>query len=397
MINITRLYCDKPTPGDEIRYGIRNSHKENGNEKWSGADRKPVVVWNVTRSCNLRCIHCYTDSEAKKYEGELTSDEARTMIADLAAFKVPVLLFSGGEPLVRSDLFDLVVYARNLGVRPAISTNGTLITYSVARLLRDIGELYIGISIDGIGEINDYFRGKKGAFNRAVEGIRNAKKLGHRVSLRLTLTKHNFHNLHQIFDFIEAEGLQRACFYHLVYAGRGRQIADDDLSHQETREALDIITGRASDFAERGLDIEVLTVDNHADAAYLYLKLVTEDPARAQRLWSMQKRNGGGLYSSGVGIGNIDFFGQVHADQFWMNYSFGNVRQRPFSQIWMDTSDPLMAGLKDKKSHLKGRCAKCKFLEICGGSSRVRANFVHRDPWASDPGCYLTDQEIGIA
>lgn len=396
MINITRLYCDKSTPGDEIRYGI--SHKKNESGFRLGSERKPVVVWNTTRSCNLRCVHCYTDSESKKYEGELSTDEAKLMIEDLAQFGVPVLLFSGGEPLIRPDIFVLVRYAHNLGIKPGISTNGTLITQDVSRILRDIGELYIGISLDGIGEVNDYFRGKKGAFNRAVEGIRNAKEFGHRVSLRLTLTKHNFQNLHQIFDFIEVEGIQRACFYHLVYAGRGRNISGDDLSHQETREALDIIIERASDFAKRQLDVEVLTVDNHADAAYMYLKLklISKEPERAQKLWDIQRKNGGGLYSSGVGIGNVDFCGNVHADQFWMYHSFGNVRQRAFSQIWMDTSEPLMAALKDKRAYIKGRCASCKFLDICGGASRVRADFVYNDPWASDPACYLTDQEIGV-
>jgi radical SAM protein with 4Fe4S-binding SPASM domain len=218
------------------------------------------------------------------------------------------------------------------------------------------------------------------------------------VGLRLTLTRHNFANLHGIFDFIEREQIDRACFYHLVYSGRGGQIAGDDLSREETRQALDIILERTEDFHRRGLNKEILTVDNHVDGIYLYMKLLAKDPPRAERVLKLLRWNGGGLYSSGVGIADIDFLGNVHADQFWMHHSFGNVRQRPFSEIWTDTSDPLMAGLKNRRAKIKGRCAPdiCKWFDACGGAMRVRADLVHNDPWAPEPACYLTDEEIGF-
>jgi len=402
MISVSKLYCGGATESDGLRYG----HGGQGPTVSTGAppasktaaERRPVTVWNVTRTCNLRCIHCYTDSEARKYSGELTADEGKTLIRDLAEFQIPALLFSGGEPLARPDLFELVTYARSLGVRPTLSTNGTLINDETAQKIKAAGFTYVGISLDGIGEINDEFRGVGGAFDRAVRGFKACVAVGQRVGLRLTLTRHNFTNLHGIFDFIEREQIDRACFYHLVYSGRGGQIAGDDLSREETRQAIDIILERTDDFHKRGLNKEILTVDNHVDGIYLYMKLLRKDPARAKQVLKLLTWNGGGMYSSGVGIADIDFFGNVHADQFWMHHSFGNVRTRPFSQIWMDTSDPLMAGLKNRRSRIKGRCAPgiCKWFDACGGALRVRADLVYNDPWAPEPACYLTDEEIGF-
>jgi len=400
MIDITRLYCDRDTPADSLRYG----HGHKGKPEMSGApriprepktaaERRPVVVWNTSRTCNLKCVHCYTDSESKKYENELSTEEGKALIEDLAAFQIPALLFSGGEPLMRKDLFELVEHAVKLGIRPTLSTNGTLITRDVAQQIKDLGFTYVGISLDGIGEINDKFRGKAGAFDKAMEGFRNCKAVEQRVGLRLTLTRHNYMDLHGIFDFIEAENIDRACFYHLVYSGRGKE--SDDLTHEESRDALDIILERTKDMHDRGLEKDILTVDNHVDGIYLYMKLLKEDPDRAVEVMKLLKWNGGGMFSSGVGFGDIDFLGNVHADQFWMHHSFGNVRERPFSEIWMDTSDPLMAGLKDRRSVIHGRCATCKYFDACGGALRVRADLVYGDPWAPDPACYLTDEEIG--
>ncbi len=401
MISISKLYCGGTAESDGLRYG----HGGQGPVVGAGAppvsktaaDRRPVTVWNVTRTCNLRCIHCYTDSEARKYSGELTTEEGKTLIRDLANFNIPALLFSGGEPLARPDLFELVGYARSYGLRPTLSTNGTLITDETARRIKDAGFTYVGISLDGIGEVNDRFRGVGGAFDRAVRGFKACVGAGQRVGLRLTLTRHNFANLHGIFDFIEREQIDRACFYHLVYSGRGGQIAEDDLSREETRQAIDIILERTEDFHRRGLNKEILTVDNHVDGIYLYLKLREKDPVRAEQVLKLLTWNGGGMYSSGVGIADIDFQGNVHADQFWMHYSFGNVRRRRFGEIWTDTSDPLMAGLKDRRARVKGRCAPdvCKWFDACGGAMRVRADLVYDDPWAPEPACYLTDEEIG--
>ncbi len=396
MINLSKLYCGAASGSDGLRYGHGRSEDPASLRPRSAADRRPVVVWNVTRSCNLRCLHCYSDSEARQYAGELSTTEGYAFLWDLAAFNVPAVLFSGGEPLVRRDLFDLVAYARFFGLRPTLSTNGTLITPEMAARIKGVGFTYVGISLDGIGEVNDRFRGKAGAFDRALRAFQNLKAVGQRVGLRLTLNRHNVQDLHRIFDLIEREGIDRACFYHLVPSGRGRSIAGEMLAPAETRAAVDIILERTADFHRRGLQKEILTVDNHVDGVYSYLRLKAEGSPRAEEVLRLLQWNGGGLYSTGVGIADVDFLGEVHPDQFWMHYSFGNVRRRPFSQIWTDTSDPLMAGLKKRKPLLKGRCAGCRWLDACGGALRVRAELATGDPWAPDPGCYLTDEEIGL-
>ena len=284
----------------------------------------------------------------------------------------------------------LVAYAKSKGLRPTLSTNGTLIDERLAPRIAAAGFTYVGVSLDGIGEVNDHFRGLPGAFDRAMGAFDRLRKLGQRVGLRMTLTRHNVASLEAIFDFIEAHHIPRACFYHLAYSGRGASIAGEamDLSPAETRAAMDIILRRTKDYATRGLDIEILTVDNHVDGVYLYRKLLEEDPARAEAARKLLEWNGGGLYSSGVGIGCIDFLGNVHPDQFWMHYSFGNVLERPFSEIWQDTSNPLMAGLKDKASRIHGRCAAtaCKYFKLCGGSLRVRAERATGDPVGPGPG-----------
>ncbi len=398
MINISKLYCGEKSSGDRIRYGQKfhgMSSTVSETIPAHASERKPVTVWNITRTCNLRCIHCYTDSHNKAYTGELTTEEGKILLKDLSDFRVPAILFSGGEPLMRPDLFELAGYAASLGLRPTLSTNGTMITESVAKKIKESGFTYAGISLDGIGEVNDRFRGSKGAFKEAVKGFRNCQSEGQKVGLRLTLTGHNYKDLEKIFDFIEDEGIERACFYHLAYSGRGRKISGDDLSHGETRDALDIIINRTEDFHKRGITKDILTVANHADGIYVYLKLLEKGlTERADETLKLLSWNRGGMYSSGVGIACIDFTGEVHADQFWMHYSFGNVRNKPFSNIWTDTSDPLMAGLKDRKKLIKGRCSRCKWLDICGGSMRVRADVFYGDPWEEDPACYLTDEEI---
>jgi len=318
----------------------------------------------------------------------------KALIRDLADFGVPVILFSGGEPLLRKDLFPLASLARELGIRVALSTNGTLITDQVAREIKEIDFAEVGISLDGIGANNDRFRGRDGAFEAALAGIRNCVARGLRVSLRLTITRFNYQEIPAIFRLVEAEGIDRVCFYHLAYSGRGSSLRKEDITHAQTRSVVDTICEHTLDLYQRGLSKEILTVGNHADGVYLYLKLREYDPQRADRALKLLQANGGN--NSGIKIGAVDDRGNVHPDQFWWHYSLGNVRQRKFGDIWTDTSEPLLRGLKNRKSLLKGRCAQCQYLDLCNGSLRVRAEAVFGDVWAEDPACYLTDTEIGI-
>ncbi|MBE0466679.1 MAG: radical SAM protein [Candidatus Desulforudis sp.] len=381
MLSISKMVSGQKEPGDHLRYQRRPG------------GMGPVVVWNSTRACNLKCKHCYASAVSRRDPGELTTVEARSLVDDLAGFRVPVLLFSGGEPLLRSDFYELAAYARERGLRPVVSTNGTLITRETAWKLKQTGVGYVGVSIDGIKETNDQIRGFKGAFEAALEGIRHCVAVGQRVGLRFTITRYNYREIDTIFDLIEAERVNRACFYHLVYSGRGSRLMEQDLTAGEKREVLDLIYTRTGDLLARGLEKEILTVDNHADAVYLYLKLKDEDPERAATVWQWLQNSGGNR--SGIAIGAVDWHGNVHPDQFTMNHTLGSIRERKFSEIWNDVAHPITAGLKDRRALLKGRCAVCRWLVICNGNFRPRAEAVTGDFWASDPACYLTDAEIG--
>ncbi|HJH31951.1 MAG TPA: 12,18-didecarboxysiroheme deacetylase [Methanosarcinaceae archaeon] len=395
MIGISKLYCGTVEPSDALRYE-RDSSKLPSHLLQFSKDKKPVVVWNMGRRCNLRCVHCYAQSRDIEYEDELTTEQGKELIDDLAEFGSPVILFSGGEPTMRKDLPELAEYAKSKGMRAVISTNGTLIDEKMAKVLNKIGLSYVGISLDGVRETNDKFRGIPGAFDAAMDGLRNCMKEDIKVGLRFTINRKNVMDIPAIFDIIEEEGIPRVCFYHLVYAGRGTKLIEDDLTHEESRKALDLIMDRTKALHDRGIPVEVLTVDNHCDGPYIYLRLLEENPERAREVYDLLMMNQGN--STGIGIGCVSWDGAVHADQFWRHYSFGNVKDRKFSEIWTDTSDELMAGLKDRKPLIKAnadRCAKCKWFDICNGNFRVRAEAIYDNVWADDPACYLTDEEIG--
>ena len=391
MIGISKLYCGTVEPSDVLRYNAQSKDLPSHLLQFS-ADKKPVVVWNCTRRCNLKCVHCYSHSADKDYGGEMTTDQATAFLEDIAEFGAPVVLFSGGEPLTRTDLFDLAPRAVSLGLRAVISTNGTLITPETADRLRDVGLSYVGVSIDGLQEVNDKFRGVSGAFERAMTGIRNCRKAGVKVGLRFTVTRRNAAEVPKIFALLREEDIPRVCFYHLAYAGRGSKLVSEDLSHAETRNLMDLIIDETAALHADGLEKEVLTVDNHVDGPYLYLRMVREGNPRAAEVLKLLRMNGGN--SSGNGIGCVSWDGAVHADQFWRHVTFGNVTERPFSEIWTDLSNDLMDKLKNKYPHVHGRCASCRFMPMCGGNFRVRAEAATGDLWACDPACYLTDEEI---
>ncbi len=391
MIGISKLYCGTVEPSDALRYGRHSKDLPSELLQFS-TDKKPVVVWNVTRACNLKCIHCYARAVERTKDKELSHDQGLALIDDLADFGVPVILFSGGEPMMRPDLVDLANYAVKKGMRAVISTNGTLITQAKAEELKDVGLSYVGVSLDGMEAINDRFRKKKGAFKEALTGIRNCQRVGLKVGLRFTINRMNIDEIPLVFDLLEEESIPRVCFYHLVYAGRGSDLIDHALEHNETRKAVDLIIDRTRALHDKGIPAEVLTVDNHADGPYVYLRMLREGNSRTADVLELLKMNEGN--SSGRGIGCISWDGTVHADQFWRHYSFGNILERPFSEIWSDLSNPLMAKLKEKKKHVMGRCSTCKWLDICAGNFRVRAEAVTDDIWAADPACYLTDEEI---
>lgn len=391
MIGISKLYMGQAEASDPLRYGRLSANLPSHLLQFS-RDKKPIVVWNITQRCNLKCKHCYAAGEPD-VSNELTTEECRRAIDGFADFGCPVVLFSGGEPFSRPDLLDLAAYAREKGRRVVFSTNGTLITPAIAERIKAIGASYVGISIDGVRETHDAFRGVPGAYDRSLAAIRACRDAGVKVGLRVTLTRDNVREIPAIFRLMREERIPRICLYHLVYSGRGANLRANDLSHAETRAAVDRIIDETKAAFDAGSPLEVLTVDNHADAPYLWLRMVREGNPRADDVLRLLRMNGGN--SSGNGLSCVSWDGTVYPDQFWRDKPLGNVRERPFGEIWGNPPEgSFLAQLREKPLHVKGRCRDCRFLSICGGNFRARGEAATGDIWGEDPACYLTDEEI---
>lgn len=409
MINLTKLWTGVAQPADSLRYGHASGHAANHASTSASCmpvaarARKPITVWNITRTCNLRCVHCYSDSNAMQYPGELNWGEMQDVLEDLAAYEVPSLLLSGGEPMIHPRFFDLVEMASGAGLKLTISTNGTLITPEKAALLKAANVAYVGISLDGIGKIHDEFRRKEGAFDAAVRGFRNCHAVQQKTGLRLTLTRHNVENIDRILDFIEDQEIQRVCFYHLVPAGRGSEL--QVLEANAARGAIDTLISRVETWHRQGIERELLTVTQPADGAYLLVRMENEKHPNLEEARRLLSWNGGGANSSGRGIANIDTQGNVHPDQFWQDVTLGNVKRMPFSEIWEGNnpaSSEILTSIRsigllnqeERQARMSGPCADCKWFSICGGGFRTRAAFCNDgDLWGSDPGCYLREAE----
>lgn len=390
MLSVSRLLNGQIGPQDALRYGRRSGAGPAHLLHYS-RDKRPVVVWSVTRRCNLHCGHCYADSHDRHYPGELTTDEGGRMLADLASFGVPTVLFSGGEPLLRPDVLELAALAGELGMRTVLSTNGTRIDAAKARELAGAGFSYIGISLDGIGATNDKLRGSRGAFEAALGGIRAARAAGLRTGIRFTVHARNRPELGAIFALAETEGVDRLCIYHLAYAGRGERMRSHDLSPAGTREVVEEVFDLTENLGRRGVGLEVLTVDNPVDGVLLVERLRRRDRARAGEVEEMLRWNGGN--QSGVAIAAIDPLGSVHPDQFSWHVDAGNVRRRRFAEIWRD-ENPVLAPYRRRPRRLGGRCQGCRFVPLCNGGLPVRAESARGDPWGPDPSCYLSEEEI---
>ncbi|MBT8128945.1 MAG: heme d1 biosynthesis radical SAM protein NirJ [Gammaproteobacteria bacterium] len=354
----------------------------------------PVVIWNLIRRCNLTCKHCYATAADRDFPGELDTQQVYDVMDNLHAFGVRVLILSGGEPLMRPDIFDISQRAKDMGFYVGLSSNGTLIDQNNIDDIVRIGYDYVGISIDGMRDTHDNFRRKQGSFEQALKGIRLCRDAGIKVGLRFTLTQDNKQDLPGLLKLMDDESIDKFYLSHLNYAGRGNKNRRDDLHHRMTREAMDLLFSSCWQDVQSGRRREFVTGNNDADGAYLLLWARQHLPQHVARLESMLQRWGGN--ASGVNIANIDNLGNVHPDTMWWDYNLGNVRQRPFSEIWMDTSDPLMAGLKMKTRPLEGRCAACNYRSLCGGNTRTRAWQLSGNFWAEDPGCYLDNDEIGV-
>ena len=355
----------------------------------------PVVIWNLIRRCNLNCIHCYALSADVDFKGELSTDEVFSVMDDLKDFRVPVLILSGGEPLMRPDIFEISTRAKAMGFYVGLSSNGALIDEPMADRIARIGYDYVGVSLDGIGAVHDAFRRQEGSFDKSIAGMRHCMARGIKVGLRFTVTERNVESLPDMLDLMEAESIDKFYLSHLVYSGRGNRYRADDAEHQTTRAVMDLMFERAWAQILAGRKVEYVTGNNDADGVYFLQWVKERFPDKAAHIQAKLEAWGGN--ASGRNVANIDNLGRVHPDTFWWHHDLGNVRERKFSEIWQDTSDPIMAGLKKRPREIGGRCGRCRHFAICNGNTRIRALRILGDAFAEDPACYLTDEEIGDA
>jgi len=354
----------------------------------------PVVIWNLIRRCNLTCKHCYSISADIDFPGELATAQVLDVMQDLRSFGVPVLILSGGEPLLRPDIFEVSKHAKAMGFYVGLSTNGTLITAENIERIAAVGYDYVGVSLDGTRDTHDHFRQKQGAYEQSFAGIRLCLDHGIKVGMRFSITKDNAQELPLMLELMQEEGVDKFYLSHLNYGGRGHRHRTSDVEHDIGRQAMDLLFDTCWADVNAGGNREFVSGNNDADGVYFLQWVRRRFPERYDHLLKKLEQWGGN--SSGVNIANIDNLGNVHPDTFWWNYNLGNVKERPFSQIWSDTSDPIMAGLKSRPRPLRGRCGVCTFQRVCGGNTRVRAFQTTGDPWAEDPACYLSDEELGI-
>jgi len=378
MIALSKLVGGKATVSKRLTY--KSEEKIPNTLVEAKKNPIPVVVWNITSKCNLRCVHCYANVNSVS-----EFDTASSLIDDLSALRIPVLLISGGEPLMHKNIYDIIKYAKSKGIQVSLSTNGTLIDEEVAGKLKELGVDYIGVSLDGIKETHDLFRGVRGAFEKAVEGLLNAKDEGLLTGVRFTVTKYNLRDVKSILDFVIENEIPRFCLYHLVPSGRAD--FSMDITPNERRELMEWLFNKAIDLRDSKEKTEILTVNNPADGVFFYLKLKEIDEKLAEDAFEFLKYRGGD--NSGFRLACIDFYGNVHPNQFWFDYTVGNVFKEKFSELWMNPRDELLIKLREKQKYLRGRCGKCKFKEICGGF-RLRA-LRAGDVWGEDPSCYLKE------
>jgi len=388
MVNFTKLLGGNPSVSETIKSG---ENRQDVPYFQSCDISHPLVIFNITKRCNLKCSHCYLESQDKQYKGELSWSKIKKIIDIFGKIKIPVLLLSGGEPLMHKDIFKIIDYAKNKSIRVGLSTNGTLISKSIARRLKDIGIDYVGVSIDGRRQIHDKIRNLDGAYDAALTGLINSLEKGLKTGIRFMINKINVSELPEILDLCVQEKIPRFCMYHLVYAGRGRALIDEDIDNPTRRKIVDFLIKRTLELKRQKQDIEILTVDNHADGIYIYNYLKQNNQAGQEKALELIKLHGG--CSAGTKVVDISPEGNISACQFWWDHILGNISKQDFNTIWMNEKDNMLRQLRSKAASLKGKCGRCRFKSYCGGC-RIRAAQTYNDFFQEDPCCYLTENEI---
>ncbi len=343
-----------------------------------------ILIWNFTNRCNLSCLHCYSKASLEEKD-TLTTKKILETIPKLKKAGVKFVIFSGGEPLTRKDIFEIAEAFKEEGILTYLSTNGLYINPSNAKkIIETFG--YIGISIDGEEEIHDRFRGLKGSFKKSMEAVKLIQKNGGKIGIRFTITKETQKSLPFIFELAEKENIDKIYISHLVYSGRGLDNLKMDLTKEERKKAVEFIIEKAFQYYENKKDIDIVTGNMEMDAILFMEKMKERYPDAISVLEEKLKKWKGN--SAGRNLVNINSEGDVKPDPFFP-VKIGNILEKPFDKIWLDKENELLNGLREFPRKIKGKCEKCPYIEICNGGSRPRAYAVYGDLWAEDPSCYI--------
>jgi AdoMet-dependent heme synthase len=340
-----------------------------------------LVAWEITRRCNLFCAHCRARAEDHQYENELSLQECFSLIDEIKKVGSPILILTGGEPLMRPDFMQIARYGVSKNLRVVLGSNGTLITRELAQEMKQIPISRIAVSIDfPTAEEQDEFRGKHGAFQEALNGIRNAREAGIEIQINCTVTKLNVKLLPDLLKLSIDAGASAFHPFLLVPTGRGKSLAEQELSPQEYEDTLNWIY-------DKQMEIGDSFFFKPTDAPH-YMRIlkqrqkesVHESTAAHPFKSPMQRITRGCL--AGTGFCFISNTGRVQGCGY-LAVEAGNVRKQPFSQIWVEST--LFKQLRDL-SNIKGKCGICEYKRICGGC-RARAYEATGDYLEAEPHC----------
>ncbi|OKY77210.1 MAG: Radical SAM superfamily enzyme [Candidatus Methanohalarchaeum thermophilum] len=390
MIVFSKLLGNKGTVYDAVRAQKKKANEVDDDVIRFSSDLKPVVMWNITRACNLACKHCYLDAK-NPHPDELTKKQGFRLIDDLSDLKIPMLIITGGEPLASNNFFDYINYTNQKNLRTAISSNGTLITPEAAQRMKENEVRYVGVSVDGgIPETHNEFRGTKGSFEKTIEGIKNARDAGLRTGIRITLNKYNWDEVPKLLDYALELGVPRFCVYHLVPTGRGEGIMDWDISLSQRKKVLDFLFEKALELQDK--EIEIVTTDSPMDGVYILEKMKENgfSKERIEKTKKLLELSGG--CSIGRKVANIDHLGNVNPCHFAPQKTVGNIKNRRFPEIWNKEPTDLLCDLRKKEEELTGKCGECKYKNLCGGC-RQKAWFKNGSFYSEDPHCLYDPYE----
>ncbi len=349
-----------------------------------------IAIWNFTNRCNLSCMHCYSRSDLQSKDA-LSYEDIISTLPKLKENGIKFIIFSGGEPLTRDDIFDIAAICKELGIITYLSTNGLYVGQKNAKEILERFD-YIGISIDGSQKRHDNFRGLEGSFEMSMKAVKllNSFQLS-KVGIRFTLTKETYEDLEYIFELAEFENIPKLYISHLVYSGRGLDNLKMDLSKEQRRRAVEFIIEKAFEYRDKNIDIEIVTGNMEQDAVVFLEKFSEKYPHLESEMIKRLKSWGGN--SAGRKLLNIDPLGNVKPDPFFPK-SIGNILKDDFGDIWQKKESDLLKRLRKRPRSIEGKCSLCKYIDICNGGSRSRAYAIYDDLWAEDPSCYLDENEI---